>query len=107
MIDCAFSATLVSVNSILRLLDSGAMRVDAILQRVRANLSEFRISAGSPLCGKRLSECRLPSSLILALIFREGEVLTPSGSTVLEKDDVAVAIVAQEGLREIEALFPK
>ena len=107
MIDCAFSATLVSVNSILRLLDSGAMRVDAILQRFRANLSEFRISAGSPLCGKRLSECRLPSSLILALVFRGEEVLTPSGSTVLEKDDVAVAIVAQEGIREIKALFPK
>ena len=107
MIDCAFSATLVSVNSILRLLDSGAMRVDAILQRFRANLSEFRISARSPLCGKRLNECHLPPSLILALIFRGGEVLTPSGDTVLEKDDVAVAIVAQEGIREIEALFPK
>ena len=107
MIDCAFSATLVSVNSILRLLDGGAMRVDAILQRFRANLSEFRISARSPLCGKRLGDCRLPPSLILALVFRNGEVLTPSGSTVLEKDDVAVAIVAQEGIREIEALFPK
>ena len=107
MIDCAFSATLVSVNSILRLLDSGAMRVDAILQRFRANLSEFRVSANSPLCGKRLGDCRLPSSLILSLVFRGGEVLTPSGSTVLEKDDVAVAIVAQDGIREIEALFPK
>lgn len=107
MIDCAFSATLVSVNSILRLLDGGAKRVDAILQRFRANLSEFRVSPKSPLCGKRLGDCRLPSSLILALIFRGDEVLTPSGSTVLEKDDVAVAIVARDGAREIEALFPK
>ena len=39
--------------------------------------------------------------------FRGDEVLTPSGSTILEKDDVAVAIVARDGAREIEALFPK
>lgn len=106
MIDCGLSATLVSVNSILRQLEAGAMRADAILQRFRAHLTEFRVSPKSPLCGKMLKNCNLPSSLILALIFRGKEVIIPSGDTCLYADDKAVAIVTKEGAREIEPLFP-
>lgn len=106
MIDCGLSATLVSVNSILRQLEAGAMRADAILQRFRAHLTEFRVSPKSPLCGKMLKNCKLPSSLILSLIFRGNEVIIPSGETCLYANDKAVAIVTKEGVREIEPLFP-
>ena len=108
MIDCGLSATLVSVNAILRHLESGTMRVDAILQRFRAHLSEYRISPRSPLCGRPLEECRLPQSLVLALVFRgPEEVLSPSGKTVLNSGDVAGAIVPDEDLREIQSFFPE
>ena len=107
MIDCGLSATLVSVNAILRHLETGTMHVDAILQRFRARLSEYRISPRSPLCGRKLQDCKLPPSLVLALIFRGQEVLIPSGGTVLNSGDVAVAIVTDEGLREIRPLFPE
>ena len=107
MIDCGISATLVSVNYILRQLEAGAMRVDALLQRFRANLTEFRVSPKSPLCGKALKDCKLPSSLILALIFRGNEVIIPSGETKIETGDMAVAIVTRENAREIEPLFPQ
>ena len=53
-----------------------------------------------------LKNCNLPSSLILALIFRGKEVIIPSGDTCLYADDKAVAIVTKEGAREIEPLFP-
>jgi trk system potassium uptake protein TrkA len=53
-----------------------------------------------------LKDCKLPSSLILSLIFRGGEVIIPSGDTCLQADDKAVAIVTREGVREIEPLFP-
>ncbi len=107
MIDCGLSATLVSLNAVLRHLEAGTMRVDAILQRFRANISEFQVSARSPLCGKKLQDCKLPSSLVLSLIFRGSDAIIPYGGTVLEPGDVAVAIVPEEGLREIEAVFPK
>ena len=83
------------------------MRVDALLQRFRANLTEFRVSPKSPLCGKALKDCKLPSSLILALIFRGNEVIIPSGETKIETGDMAVAIVTRENAREIEPLFPQ
>ncbi len=104
-IDCGFSATLISQNTILRLLEGGMMRVDAVLQQFNANLSEFKVSKGAPLCGKMLSEVSLPASVIFALIFRDGQVITPSGNTVFQENDVAVAIVTSESSRELEPLF--
>ena len=106
-IDCGFSATLISSNTVLRLLEGGMMRVDAVLQQFNANLTEFKVTEGAPLCGKTLKNANLPSSVILALVFRGDEVITPSGDTTLQKGDVAVAIVTSESSRELEPLFRK
>ncbi len=107
MIDCGVSSTLVAVNSILRQLETGTMRVDAYLQMVHAQLTEFRVSNSSPLCGHNLSSCKLPASTLFALLFRENEVITPSGGTILNPGDVVVAIVTPESEKELEPLFPK
>lgn len=107
LIDCGFSASLISVNTVLRLLEGGTIRLDAILQNFNANLSEFKVLPNSPLVGKPLKDCGLPPSAVLALVFRSSEVLTPSGMTVLRPGDVAVAIVTSETMKELEPLFPK
>ena len=41
------------------------------------------------------------------MIFRGQDILSPAGDTVLEEGDTAVAIVTEEGIREIEPLFPE
>ena len=107
MIDCAISSTLVAVNSVLRLLETGTMRVDAYLQMHYAQLTEFRVSNSSPLCGKSLACCKLPPSTLLALLFRDNEVITPSGGTVLQPGDIVVAIVTRESEKELLPLFPQ
>lgn len=107
MIDCGFSATLVSVNSILKLIETGTMRIDAFLQRFNAHLTEFKVSKRSPLCNKPLSECRLPASTVFALVFRGSEVITPSGGTVLLPGDTVAAMVTPESAKELEPLFPE
>lgn len=107
LIDSGFSATLISVNTILRLLESGMMRIDAILQQFNAHLTEFRISERSPLCGKRLPEAGIPSSVVFALIFRGSQVITPSGHTVFHAGDTIVAIVTSESEKELKPLFPE
>ena len=106
-IDCGFSATLIAANTVLRLLESGMMRLDAMLRKFNANLTEFKVTSSSPLTGKPLSACKLPVSAVLALVFRNGEVITPSGSTVLQAGDTAVAILTNEALKELIPLFPK
>ena len=105
-IDCAFSATLVAANSVLRLLEGGNKRVDVQLQSFKAAISEFRIVKSSPLCGKSLSAAKLPASLVLALVFRGGEIFAPAGDTVLLEGDTVVAVVTRDTLRTINKLFP-
>ncbi len=106
MIDCGISSTLVAVNSILRMLETGTMRVDAYMQMYHAQLTEFRVSGSSPLCGRALASCKLPASTLFALLFRGGEVSAPSGGTVLQPGDVVVAIVTPEMEKELAPLFP-
>ena len=107
MIDCGFSTTLTAVNSILRMLESGTMRIDAFLQMFHARLTEFRVSNSSPLCGKELAACNLPSSTLLALAFRKNEIFAPSGNTVFQPGDTVVAVVTPDAERELEPLFPE
>ena len=105
-IDCAFSATLVAANSVLRLLEGGNKRVDVQLQSFKAAISEFRIAHTSPLCGKTLSAAKLPASLILALVFRGSEIFAPAGDTVLLEGDIVVAVVTRDTMRALDKLFP-
>ena len=105
-IDCTFSATLVAANSVLRLLEGGNTCVDVQLQSFKAAISEFRISRSSPLCGKTLSDVKLPASLILALVFRGSEIFAPAGGTVLLEGDVVVAVVTRDTMRTINRIFP-
>ena len=83
------------------------MRIDAILQQFNAHLTEFRISERSPLCGRRLPEAGIPSSVVFALIFRDSQVITPSGHTVFHAGDTIVAIVTSESEKELKPLFPE
>ena len=105
IIDCGFNSTLVSVNALFRLMGNGTYQIDTKLQRFHANLKEFRVTDRSRLCGKSLSECTLPPSTVFAMLFRNDEVITPSGATVFQAGDIAVAIVTPETARELEPYF--
>ncbi|MBO5694205.1 MAG: Trk system potassium transporter TrkA [Lentisphaeria bacterium] len=107
LIDCGFSATLTSVNTILRFLGGGTLRLDANLMNFGARLAEFNISSRSPLLGKALKDCVLPPCTVLALIFRKNEVITPTGTTCLELGDTVVTIVTRDTAKRLEPLFPK
>ena len=106
LIDCAFSATYLSTNSVLRLLGYTNKRVDVQLQNLKADISEFRILKSSPLCGKTVSAAKLPANLVLSLLFRGNELLVPAGDTVLLEGDVVVSVVRRDMYRMINKLFP-
>ena len=106
VLDCGFSATLISVNTVLRLLGGGTLRQDANLQNYGARLAEYRVTSRSPLTGKMLKGCTLPTGTVLALLFRGDEVLTPTGSTQLQKGDVIVTIVTRDTSKKLSKLFP-
>ena len=106
-IDCGFNSTLVSVNALFRLMGNGTYQIDAKLERFHANLKEFRVSEQSRLCGVALAECKLPPSTVFALLFRGDEVIIPSGTTVFQPGDIAVAISTPEMAKALEPYFQK
>lgn len=104
LIDCGFSASQIAVNTVLRLLGLGIFRIDVNLESYGAKLAEFKVTRNSPLAGKMIKQCGLPSNL--ALILRGDETITPSGDTVLQPGDTAISIVTEELAKTMKPLFP-
>ncbi len=98
MIDAGFNSGMVAVNTILRHLGTGVgqLNIDAILQRINANIYEFKVEKGSKVCDKKIMEIKFPEDTILALVFRNGEVLTPYGSLVLLENDIVATLATEE-----------
>ena len=96
LIDCGFNSTVESANAVFRLMNSGTIHVDSNLQAFHAYLTEFRIQPTSRLIGRRVCDAKLPHDVVLAMIFRDKEVITPVGDTILDNGDVVVAIVTAD-----------
>ena len=102
------SSALVSINTIFRLMGDSSFRIDSRLLAFQAFLKEFTIKPSSALIGKTLRNFRnstLPSSAVLAMIFRGNDVITPNGDTELKEGDVVVAIVTPASEEQIKPYF--
>jgi trk system potassium uptake protein TrkA len=100
-IDCGFSSRLVASNSVLRNPITDRLSVNAILHRVNACIFEFTVAPDSPIADKLIRDYRFPASAVLALVFREGEVLTPSGDLVMAPGDVVATMALPETAKEL------
>gem|GEM_PF-152764 len=105
VIDCGFNSTLVSINTIFRLMGESSFRIDSRLLAFQAYLTEFKIKRTSPLIGKKLHESKLPPSAVLAMIFRGSDFITPTGDTELLENDKVVAIVTPASEEQIKPYF--
>ena len=106
MIDCGFSKWLVAVNSILRHISTiNRAHTNAILHRVDAYVSEFKVQEGSAVCNRKIDECALPESTVLSMVFRDNQVLAPAGDLVLLAGDFVTVIATHETEKILGALF--
>lgn len=105
-IGCWFNSTQIAANSVFRMMSGETVRLDAELGSVDARLAEITIVKDKfKLAHKRLADCELPPSLIIALIMRGGEVIPPTGDTVLEKGDTLVTIANPDAIRKLRKLL--
>ena len=93
------------LDKILSMMEQGIIRIDSHLKAANAYLSEFTIKEKSRLCGKQIKDCKLPRSLVLALMLRDGEVIAPTGATFLRHGDKGVAIVTAEAEEQLRTLI--
>jgi len=104
-IDAGFSPRQAAANSVLKIITTDEVRVQAILSRTRAYVYELRVQPGAPLCGQCLANSRLPDSAVFALIIRRGETLPATGDAVVQEGDKLVAVATPDSVRTFEKLL--
>ncbi len=85
-----------AANEVARLLRFPNVHAIESFARGRVEMIAFRVHATDPVCGKPLSKFTLPhgASILFCAVEHDGEVIIPSGTTVLHADDI-VHIIGQ------------
>lgn len=65
----------------------GSSRMLTVLEEIAAEAVEMTLSASSPAVGKALMQIKMPAGSIIGMLERKGELLIPTGATVLEAED--------------------
>jgi trk system potassium uptake protein TrkA len=98
------SATGIIYNLIVQQISSDALVPLAALHRGNIEIVESVLSSRSSLVGKRVGDVKLPEGSFIAYIVRDGQGIQVTGETVLQSDDMLVAIVRvsdAEALRQV------
>ena len=102
-----------------RFVDPRATTISTILQHIRRGRIKgvYSISDGaaelvdavaletSTLVNKPLRDAQLPEGVMIGAVYRDGEVLMPSGDTVINAGDRIVLISMRENVKDVEQMF--
>ena len=104
-IDVTVSPGNITVSTILQHIRRGRIHSVHTLREGFGELIEAEALETSELVGKPLREVNLPSGVLLGAIVRDGEMICPGGSTVVEPHDRVVLFAAAEAIRKVESMF--
>jgi trk system potassium uptake protein TrkA len=96
-----FSATRIITSLLQQETDFMAITNLMAVAQGKVNVTEVRLPENTPVAGKSLEELKLPEGFLLASIIRSGQVLVPSGSTVLQAHDQLILIGQAEHFRDV------
>ena len=104
-IDVAVNPRNITVSTILQHVRRGRIHAVHTLREGFGELIEAEALETSSLVGAPLREVKLPSGVLLGAIVRDGKVISPRGSTVVEAKDRVVLFAAAGAIRKVEKLF--
>ncbi len=104
-IDVVVSPRNITVSTILQHVRRGRIHSVHTLREGFGELIEAEALETSDLVGKPLREVKLPSGVLLGAIVRDGEMICPGGSTVVQASDRIVLFAAAEVIRKVEKMF--
>lgn len=100
-IDHMINPDLITVNSILKIIETPGSIYVADFKDVNVVLRGFNISNDAPIVGKPLSELKefeSTDSFLIVAIQRKDEMIIPTDETVIQSHDNIYVIVAEAGL---------
>jgi trk system potassium uptake protein TrkA len=97
-VDYLVCSNLLTAENIVRVIGlPAAVDVDPFVGG-EVHMAEFEVGEESPIAGQTVAEADRFDSLTFAGLFRDGEMLVPDGSTVIEPWDRAVVIGSPESV---------
>ena len=104
-IDVVVSPRNITVSTILQHVRRGRIHSVHTLRDGFGELIEAEALETSNLVGAPLKEVNLPNGVLLGAIVRDGQVISPRGSTVVQAKDRVVLFAAPEAVRKVEKMF--
>ncbi len=104
-IDVALSSRLVAANMILRFVRRGAILSAATLLGSDAEVVEFIVSERWAYVGKTIRNIDFPKGANVGALVRKGQVLIPSGNTVITAGDRLIIFSMKKAVPMVEQLL--
>ncbi|MGB7287109.1 MAG: Trk system potassium transporter TrkA [Salaquimonas sp.] len=95
----------VTISRVLQHVRRGRIRGVYSIQNGSAEIIEAEALSTSPLVGKPLRELDLPAGIRIGAVIHDGEVLQPTGETVIRPTDRIIMLALSERVREVEQMF--
>lgn len=104
-IDAHINPRATTVSSILRHVRHGRVRAVYAIGDSEAEVIEAQVLSTSPLAGRRIRDADFPEGALIGAIMRKGELIKPTGSTLLHESDIAVIFALSGDVPAVEKLL--
>jgi len=104
-IDAHVNPRAVTISRVLQHVRRGRIRAVHSIQGGAAEVIEAEALETSPLVGPSLRELVLPDGVRIGAIYRDGEMITPSGSAKIKPKDRVVIFAMQKAVKQVEQMF--
>ncbi|HXK53590.1 MAG TPA: Trk system potassium transporter TrkA [Hyphomicrobiales bacterium] len=104
-IDAHVNPRTITVSKVLQHVRRGRIRGVHSVRDGMAEVLEAEALDTSPLVGKPLRELDLGSGLRIGAIYREGQIIIPRGTTLIQSNDRIVIFALADRVRQVEQMF--
>lgn len=104
-IDAYVNPRAVTISRVLQHVRRGRIRAVHTIQKGAAEIIEAEALETSPLVGAELRELDLPHGMRVGAIYRNGEVIKPSGAVRINPRDRVVIFAIAEAVKQVEQMF--
>ena len=104
-IDAHVNPRTITVSKVLQHVRRGRIRGVHSVRDGMAEVLEAEALDTSPLVGKSLRELDLGSGLRIGAIYREGQIIIPRGTTLIQSNDRIVIFALADRVRQVEQMF--
>ena len=104
-IDAHINPRATTVSSILRHIRHGKVKNVYSIGDAEAEIIEAQVMSTSLISGSRIGEIDFPEGVIVGGILKDGEMLKPDSSSIIEDGDVIALFVLSKDIAEVERLL--